>query len=162
MGTIPIASGRRPSMDRITTRAAWTAGVGAAVAVSVCVAAGVNVGTGVSVSTGVAEAATVTVGAGTGSPPRLGNWHARRMTIEKTDRNIFCVRLRGIGTDSLSRRFSRRMAAGGCRIDLGCGKRQTDHLETPFGEENIFIRGKDQELEGYTERHCLTGAGDSI
>jgi len=71
MGANPMASGRKPSIDRMMTRFANGAGVGVTVGegVSVCVAVTV----GVSVGEGVAVRVGVVVGAPKGGPPMLDN-----------------------------------------------------------------------------------------
>ena len=71
-------------MDRISTRRARGAGVGVMVGVSVSVT--VAVAADVAVCEGVAEAVVVSVGGGVSaaSPGRLGIWHARMRTTERT------------------------------------------------------------------------------
>jgi len=85
MGASAIASGRRPSMDRITTRRARGAAVGATVGVDVSVA--VCVAVTVAVNVGGSVAVSVAVGGVRGDPGRLGIWQANRRINEKKDRN---------------------------------------------------------------------------
>jgi hypothetical protein len=88
-----MASGRRPSIETITTRRAESATVGVIEGDGVCEAVGVAVRVAVIVCVGVAEA--VSVGAGVGVNVRLGVdtgrdrpggldiWQASRRRIEK-------------------------------------------------------------------------------
>ena len=97
MGANKIASGRRPSMEMITTRRVEGTGVsvcvavgvsvGVAVAVSVAVAVAVNVAVAVCVEVGVKVDVYVGVGGAKGNPTTVGIWHASRLSNKKTERN---------------------------------------------------------------------------
>jgi|SRR5512144_2616190 hypothetical protein len=96
MGAGTIASGRRPSMDRITTRRARGAGVGVADGVKVVVD-----GWG-TVAVAVRVGGCVRVAVGVGGAPASGSWQASRIRIAKTDKANGWVRFKRIGMDSLS------------------------------------------------------------
>lgn len=99
MGANKMASGRRPSIDTITTRCMEGAGVGVAVAVDVSVGVAVSVYVAVAVAVNVAVwvavdvkvAVDVEVGGAKGSPAAIGIWQASRISIKKIDR----INLRG-------------------------------------------------------------------
>lgn len=89
MGANVIASGRSPSMDRITTRRARNAGVGVAEGAGVSVGGGVTEALGVSVGGWIATAVSVNIGGcicvavgGVKGDPLFENWQASRIKIE--------------------------------------------------------------------------------
>jgi len=81
MGAREMASGRKPSMDRISTRRARGAGVG------VIVSVGVNVSVGIGVSVAVADGVEVD-----GCKPMpFGNWQAKSRRMIKLKRMVLRV-----------------------------------------------------------------------
>jgi hypothetical protein len=86
IGASEMASGRRPSMDRINTRRARGAGVavmvGVRVSVGVAVTVSVAVALGVDVSAGDSEGSGVAVV----TPGSVGIWQASRLRSRKTYR----------------------------------------------------------------------------
>ena len=104
MGANKMASGRRPSMDTITTRCVDGAEVGVCVAVSVSVGVAVAVCVAVAVAVKVAvavcvvvdvkvcEAVGVEVGGRKGSPAAIGIWQASRIRNRKMDGSTLPVR----------------------------------------------------------------------
>src|SRR6186997_885657 len=101
MGANKIASGRRPSMEMITTRRVEGRGVGVcvgvdvsvgvAVAVSVAVAVAVNVAVAVCVAVGVNVEVDVEVGGAKGNPARVGTWQASRISNNETQKSALRV-----------------------------------------------------------------------
>ena len=89
MGASEMASGRRPSMDRIITRFARTAGVGVKVGSGVSVGGGVSVAVSVGVTLGVEVC--VAVGALKAGTPMFENWHARSTNNERIEKNTLRV-----------------------------------------------------------------------
>jgi hypothetical protein len=90
IGAIAMASGRRPSIETITTRRAGGAKVGVGVGVGVSVGVGVWVGVAVDVSVGVMDGVNVSVGVGVGPKigALLGIWQASRMNRERAKRKV--------------------------------------------------------------------------
>jgi hypothetical protein len=99
MGASAIASGRSPSIDRITTRDAKAVGVGVKVGNGVSVGVGVNVAVNVGVTLGVKVG--VAVGELRNGIPPFDNWHARSTNNDRPDKNILRVLIDIIVTDSL-------------------------------------------------------------
>ena len=92
IGAREMASGRSPSMDRISTRLITGTGVGASVGVDVSVEVAGNVGGSVAVAVTVAGGGKVGSGAGVSRSEGLVLWQADRST-RKTSRRILlnCV-----------------------------------------------------------------------
>ena len=96
MGASEIASGRSPSMERITTRRAGGAkvgvsvgeGVSVGVAVNVCVAVAVCEAVGVRVGVWVAVDVCEAVGGRKENPGAPGIWQASRTSNEKTKSSV--------------------------------------------------------------------------
>jgi predicted thioesterase len=84
-----MASGRRPSIDRITTRDARTVGVGVKVGNGVSVGDGVNVAVSVGVTLGVKV--SVAVGALRAGTLMSDNWHPRNTNKERIDNSALRV-----------------------------------------------------------------------
>src|SRR5512138_1238069 len=98
MGTIGMASGRMPSMERITTRRARASGVGVAEGV------GVSVGGSVAVMVAVAVGGSVSVAVALGGAtaiPGLGIWQASSSRMEKIEISSLRVLSDGIVIVSL-------------------------------------------------------------
>jgi hypothetical protein len=88
MGAMEMASGRRPSMDRISTRRARAVGVGVKAGVDVSVAVPVVVTVAGTVDVRVIVGLNVGSGVAVAGPGRLGPWHPTSMSIEKTSKNF--------------------------------------------------------------------------
>ena len=90
IGAIEIASGRKPSIEIITTRRAGGAKVGVGVRVGVSVGVGVYVGVAVGVRVGVTEGVRLGVGVGVGPKKGtlLGIWQASRVNIKRIKKNV--------------------------------------------------------------------------
>jgi hypothetical protein len=96
MGACEIASGRRPSIDTMTTRRAGGAKVGVGVGVSMAVAARVAVAVGVRVGVRVCVNVVVRVDVKVESrkdgPGVLDSWQASESSKEKMKSNAFRIR----------------------------------------------------------------------
>ena len=77
IGASEIISGRRPSIDRISTRRAKGVGVG------VMTGVGVSAGVDVAVIVGVNEGVSVDTGVGVANPEMFGIWQAMMRRMER-------------------------------------------------------------------------------